>query len=107
MIVDLNNIHGINLDESTYHTICFQSQANHSNNKAIQSKYNTGNIVYAQYRSYAWWPVRVATHAEIIKNNRSRSAKLRFAIRSNNNFEYPIDLIKKFKNFLDLESINV
>ena len=44
---------------------------------------------------------------EIELNNRARSAKLRFAVRSNNKFEYPQDLIKKFKRFLDLEAINV
>ena len=41
------------------------------------------------------------------KNNRSRSAKLRFAIRSKNKFEYPKDILKKFKKYLDLEAINV
>ena len=39
---------------------------------------------------------------ELEKNNRSRSAKLRFAIRSKNEFEYPIELFKKFKKYLDL-----
>ena len=43
---------------------------------------------------------------EIIKNSRSRSAKLRFAIRSKNKFEYPLDLKKKFKKYLDIEAIN-
>ena len=36
-----------------------------------------------------------------------RSAKLRFAVRSKNKFEYPEDLIKKFKKYLDCEAINV
>ena len=44
---------------------------------------------------------------EIDQNKRSRSAKLRFAIRSSNTFYYPKELIDKFKKFLDLESINV
>ncbi len=44
---------------------------------------------------------------EIVQNNRSRSAKLRFAIRSKDEFEYPEDLKKKFKKYLDLEAINV
>ena len=44
---------------------------------------------------------------EIEKNSRSRSAKLRFAIRSNNEFKYPKNLIKKFQKYLDLEGINV
>ena len=41
------------------------------------------------------------------KNNRSRSAKLRFAVRSDDKFEYPEDLLKKFKKYLDLEALNV
>ena len=44
---------------------------------------------------------------EVKDNTRSRSAKLRFATRSNNKFEYPKDLIKKFRKLLDLEAINV
>ena len=44
---------------------------------------------------------------EIQKNSRSRSAKLRFAIRSSSKFEYPDDMVKKFKKYLDLEAINV
>ena len=44
---------------------------------------------------------------EVNQNNRSRSAKLRFAIRSKNKFEHPKELIKKFKKYLDLEAINV
>ena len=44
---------------------------------------------------------------EINKNNRSRSAKLRFAIRSKNKFEQPEGMLKKFKKLLDLEAINV
>ena len=35
---------------------------------------------------------------EIAINKSSRSAKLRFATRSKNNFEYPRDLIKDLKN---------
>ncbi len=44
---------------------------------------------------------------EIKINNRSRSAKLRFATRSKTQFEYPKNLINKFKKYLDLEAINV
>ena len=47
------------------------------------------------------------TKKEIENNNRSRSAKLRFAIRSKNKFTYPNDLKLKFKHYLDLEAINV
>ena len=41
---------------------------------------------------------------EIIKNSPSRSAKLRYAIRSADKFVYPYSLVKRFKRYLDLES---
>ena len=44
---------------------------------------------------------------EIIKNPPSRSAKLRYAIRSKDIFFYPQSLVTKFKKYLDLESSNV
>ena len=44
---------------------------------------------------------------EISENLSSRSAKLRYAIRSKNNFFYPSDLIKKFQKYLDLENTYV
>jgi 16S rRNA (cytosine1402-N4)-methyltransferase len=44
---------------------------------------------------------------EINLNNRSRSAKLRYAIRSKNKFIYPNELKIKFKKYLDLEAIDV
>ena len=81
---------------------------NFSKNKSRPSRYSPETQVYEtalfeQYKNRILRP----SNAEINDNNRSRSAKLRFAIRSKNNFEYPNDLIKKFKNYLDLESINV
>ena len=44
---------------------------------------------------------------EILKNNRSRSAKLRFAIRSKDKFFLPTDFFKKFDKYLNIEAINV
>jgi 16S rRNA (cytosine1402-N4)-methyltransferase len=41
---------------------------------------------------------------EIDKNVRSRSAKLRYAIRNDNTFFYPNEFKKKFVNYLKLES---
>ena len=81
---------------------------NFSKNKSRPSRYSPETQVYEtalfeQYKNRILRP----SNAEINDNNRSRSAKLRFAIRSKNKFEYPNDLIKKFKNYLDLESINV
>ena len=40
---------------------------------------------------------------EIKFNPRSRSAKLRVAIRSENQFEEPLELRKKFKTITDME----
>ena len=81
---------------------------NFSKNRSRSSRYLPetevfGTALFEQYKNKILRP----TNREIIQNNRSRSAKLRFAIRSKNDFEYPNDLIKKFKNYLDLESINV
>ena len=44
------------------------------------------------------------SNLEIIKNPPSRSAKLRYAIRSKNEFIYPNKLVNKFKKYLDLEN---
>ena len=46
------------------------------------------------------------TKKEVIQNKSSRSAKLRFAIRSKNKFVYPINLIQKFNKYLKIEEIN-
>ena len=79
-----------------------------SKNKSRPSRYIPESKVvdtalFEEYKNKILRP----SNEEINQNNRSRSAKLRFAIRSKNNFEYPFDLIKKFENYLDLESINV
>ncbi len=81
---------------------------NFSKNKSRPSRYfpenNTQNIsLFEEYKNKAFRPSK----KEIEKNIRSRSAKLRFAIRSNNKFQYPKEFIHKFKFYLDLESINV
>ena len=82
--------------------------SNYSKNKSRSSRYLpetrvVDTALFEQYKNKVLRP----SNEEISQNNRSRSAKLRFAIRSKNNFKYPVDLIKKFKNYLDLESINV
>ena len=41
------------------------------------------------------------------ENNASRSAKLRFATRSEESFFYPKEMKKKFYNYLELENRNV
>ena len=44
---------------------------------------------------------------EINRNPPSRSAKLRYAIRSNNQFIFPEELISKFNKYLELEDTHV
>ncbi len=47
------------------------------------------------------------TKKEIEKNIRSRSAKLRYAIRNNYSFTYPTEFKEKFSNYFDLEEIKL
>ncbi|MDA9619045.1 16S rRNA (cytosine(1402)-N(4))-methyltransferase RsmH, partial [Candidatus Pelagibacter bacterium] len=77
--------------------------SNYSKNKSRSSRYlpDTRVVDTALFEHYKNKVLR-PSNEEISQNNRSRSAKLRFAIRSKNNFKYPVDLIKKFKNYLDL-----
>ena len=81
---------------------------NFSKNKSRPSRYLPESKIaetalFDEYKNKIFRPSK----KEIEQNNRSRSAKLRFAVRSNNKFEYPKDLITKFKKYLDLEAINV
>ena len=81
---------------------------NFAKNKSRSSRYFPENkieeiILFEEYRNKIFRPSK----REVELNNRSRSAKLRFAIRSKDKFQYPEELIKKFKTYLDLEAINV
>ena len=81
---------------------------NFSKNKSKPSRYlpeneNDNTALFEIYKNRIFRPSK----QEIDKNKRSRSAKLRFAVRSENKFHYPQELIHKFKKYLDLESINV
>ena len=78
--------------------------SNFSLNRSKPSRYfpedKDSNIsLFNQYKNKIFKPSNI----EIIKNPPSRSAKLRYAIRSKNEFIYPSDLEKKFKKYLDLE----
>ena len=80
---------------------------NFSENKSRPSRYLpedevNGLVLFNEYKNKVIRPSK----KEIEKNNRSRSAKLRFAIRNNNKFKYPTNLITKFKKYLDLEAVN-
>ena len=81
---------------------------NFSKNKSRPSRYfpehKASNLVlFDDYKNKTLRPSK----KEIDYNIRARSAKLRFATRSKNKFTQPVELIKKFKRYLDLEAINV
>ena len=81
---------------------------NFSTNKSRPSRYFPekkikDKALFDDYKNRVLRP----SEEELNKNNRSRSARLRFAIRSKNKFEYPKEILKKFKKFLDLEAISV
>ena len=82
--------------------------SNYSQNRSKPSRYfpennfNT-NILFEKYNKKILKP----SEKELIENISSRSAKLRYAIRSKNKFIYPEDLFHKFSNYLNLEAINV
>ena len=49
----------------------------------------------------------IPSDKELSINPPSRSAKLRYVIRNDNNFFFPNDLITKFQNYLDIENIGL
>ena len=76
---------------------------NFSKNKSKPSRYFPENldaeqVLFNEYKNKVLRPSK----KEIDNNSRSRSAKLRFAIRSRNKFQYPDNMFKKFKKYLDL-----
>ena len=81
---------------------------NFSKNRSRSSRYLPETKVqdahlFNEYKNKVLRP----SEQELANNARSRSAKLRVAVRSNNKFEYPKSLIKKFKTYLNIEAINV
>ena len=81
--------------------------SNFSENRSTPSRYlpddkNIDLLLFEKYFNKAIKP----SIKEINKNFPSRSAKLRFAVRSNNTFIYPVDLVNKFKKYLNIEAIN-
>ena len=81
---------------------------NFSKNKSKPSRYfpeDEANdlTLFENYSNNLIKPTKI----EVKKNNPSRSAKLRFATRSKNHFFDPIELTQKYKNYLEIEAINV
>ena len=81
---------------------------NFSKNKSNPSRYlpeeNSKNL--ALFENYVNKIIR-PTKEEIRDNYPSRSAKLRFAVRSKNNFFYPNIFYQKFNKYLRIEAYNV
>ena len=80
---------------------------NYSSNRSKPSRYLPENqndqlSLFENYKNEILKP----SIKEIKKNSPSRSAKLRYAIRSNNEFIYPQELKKKFKKYLELEQLH-
>ena len=77
---------------------------NYSKNKSKVSRYlpdlSKNSTLFENYKNKIVTP----SSEEIIKNNASRSAKLRYITRCKNDFFYPNDLKKKFIKYLELEN---
>ena len=82
--------------------------SNFSENKSRPSRYlpineSNNSVLFEKYANKIIKPSK----EEVEQNYRSRSAKLRFAIRNKNKFFYPYSLFKKFSKYLDIEAISV
>ena len=81
---------------------------NFSKNKSNPSRYlpeeSSDNLVL--FENYINKIIKPSKE-EIRNNNPSRSAKLRFAVRSKNNFFYPKIFFQKFNEYLKIEAYNV
>ena len=82
--------------------------SNFSSNKSKSSRYfpdrkDTSSSLFERYKNKIFKP----SNKEITINPSSRSAKLRFAIRSKDQFIYPKDLLNKFQKYLDIEKLHV
>ena len=77
--------------------------SNYSKNKSKGSRYLPDTLkektLFENYKNKIFLPSR----KEIENNNRSRSAKLRYVTRDENDFFYPKDFKKKFIKYLNLE----
>jgi 16S rRNA (cytosine1402-N4)-methyltransferase len=81
---------------------------NYSSNRSNPSRYmptqnNKKNSFFEKYKNNFLIP----SEKEIIKNSASRSAKLRYATRTEQLFYYPKEFKDKFKNYLDIENVSI
>ena len=82
--------------------------SNFSKNRSNPSRYfpeddENKYFLFENYNKKVFKPSR----NEMIKNKPSRSAKLRFAIRSEKEFSYPSNLFQKFEKYLNIDAKNV
>ena len=81
--------------------------SNYSSNRSNSSRYfpskkKDERILFKDFKKK---PL-IASHTEVHLNPKSRSAKLRYAVRNNNDFFYPKELIDKFEKYLKIEKLN-
>ncbi len=81
--------------------------SNFSKSRSRPSRYlpYEDNENYVLFEKHSNKPLK-PSKKEIILNNLSRSAKLRYAVRSRKSFFYPKNLFMKFKRYLDIEAMN-
>jgi len=81
---------------------------NYSSNKSNPSRYmpsqsNLKNSFFEKYKNNFLTP----SSKELIKNPASRSAKLRQAVRTKQEFNYPKEFKEKFKRYIDVENVTI
>ena len=81
---------------------------NYSSNKSNPSRYmptqsNKKNSFFEKYKNNFLTP----GSKELIKNPASRSAKLRHAVRTEQEFNYPKEFKEKFKRYTDIENVTI
>ena len=81
---------------------------NYSSNKSNPSRYmpsqsNLKNSFFEKYKNNFLTP----SLKELIKNPASRSAKLRQAVRTEQEFNYPEEFKEKFKRYIDVENVAI
>ena len=79
----------------------------YSNLKSRPSRYLPSNDISKELFKIINKKPLVPGSKELKNNIRSRSAKLRYAIRNNNPFFYPEDFSEKFQNYLKLEALKL
>jgi len=81
---------------------------NYSSNKSNPSRYmptesNQKNSFFEKYKNNFLTP----SIEELVKNPSSRSAKLRNAVRTKQEFIYPEEFKEKFKKYIDIENVSI